>query len=140
MEEFKLIQAEVQQLLSANLDGPDNEKLDVQEFNLDVDLKNRKIEESRETCTNTKEYLEALIQAQDNVSNWLKNYCWNKMEVQGQEIRAIFQNFFVNNYVLLPSDDGVPKYELEVMQAVRKLEMQMSKEDIFEPWVPKSRR
>ncbi|XP_031334791.1 cilia- and flagella-associated protein 43 isoform X2 [Photinus pyralis] len=136
--EFTKIQYEIKELLTKNLEGPENERLDIQEFNLDIALKQEKTLQSQEECKRTKQYLEALIVAQDNVSKWIKQFCWNPMKVQGQDLGAIFEEFIVENYVLLDHDVGFTTNTLEVVTELRNLEQNMSKGDSLEPWVPKT--
>ncbi|KAK5649933.1 hypothetical protein RI129_000962 [Pyrocoelia pectoralis] len=136
--EFVSIQHEIKELLTKNLEGPDNERLDIQEFNLDIALKHEMTLQSQEKCKRTKQYLEALIDAQDKVSKWIKQFCWDPMRVQGQDLSAIFENFIVENYVLLDHDVGFTRNTLEVVTELRNLETKMSKDDTLEPWVPKT--
>ncbi|KAK4881574.1 hypothetical protein RN001_004893 [Aquatica leii] len=137
--EFVTIRHLIKQLLTKNLEGPDNEKLDIQCFNLDTALKEEKTLKSQEECKRTKQYLEALIVAQDQVSNWIKDFCWNPMKVQGQDTSAILENWVVENYALHKQDSSVSETRLNLITELRNLETQMAKKDSLEPWIPKTK-
>lgn len=138
-KKFKQIQKFVQQLLSKNLEGPEDEYLDIQDFNLDTELKETKWHENHGRCKQTKTYMEKLVVAEDQVSEWIKEFCWNTMRNQGQTLFGIFSEIWVENYVLLPEN---PK-DLELANFIeehRILEEMMAHNEIFEPWVPKATR
>lgn len=139
LAEFKSIKTELGRLLTANIEGPDNEKLDLQEFNLDVDLKEELIRQSQDDCQRTKIYLESLIVAQDKVTQWLKTFCWDSMAIIGQSICGIFSNFQVDNYVLVPFEQAMQQ-NLNLVDEYRKLEIQLATDDTFQPWLPKTTR
>lgn len=137
--EFKRIRREVQDLLTKNIEGPDNEKLDIQEFNLDEDLKEKLLYANVKQCGRLKRYYEQVIVAQDKVSAWIKSFCWDSMSEKRKSIWAIFGNFDVQNYVLLPND-GELEEVLKCLEEQRTIEALMACEDKFEPWNPLSRR
>ena len=133
LKKFGEIQKSVQTLLTMNLEGPENEYLDVQDFNLDNELRERQIVENKQKCDETKRYLEALMLAQDKVSNWIKTFCWDTMALPGRSIFGIFSNADVQKYALLPKDEN----EEEIVNRIeeqRRIEEMMSRDDMFEPW------
>lgn len=134
LEEFKIIQKEVQELLTNNIEGPENEVLDVQKFNLDTEYAEEQKLWSETRCLHTKTYLEALIVAQDNVTKWCKNYFWEKMQVQGKSLWAICDNFDIENYVLRSEEQN--NDEINVIAERRRMEDLMAKYDTFRPWIP----
>lgn len=136
---FKQIQLQVQQLLTANVEGPDDEKLNLQEFNMDLQLVEETKQRSQEDCLIMKEYFEKLIIAQDKVTTWIKKYLWDTMLIKGKVICAIFANFEVENFTLLPPD-GQQQEVLKCVQEYRRIEQLLSKNDTFEPWIPQSER
>lgn len=139
IKHFKSIKRQVAELLTQNLEGPENEYLDIQDFNLDSELKEQRWHENNAKCKETRIYLEKLIVAQDKVSQWIKEYCWDTMAEQGKSICAIFADIDVENYVLLPEDVNnteVAKY----IEEHRILEEMMANVEIFEPWVPRTPR
>lgn len=139
LQDFKIIQSEIQELLTINLEGPDNEKIPIQDFNLDTEYADRLKSESAKLCEQTKNYLEALIVAQDKVTKWCKGYFWSRMLVQGQSIWSIFGNFDVQNYALFPER---PEKQIQLLstEEQRKTEQFLAKHDSFKPWIPYSQR
>lgn len=138
LEEFKVIQKEVQELLTKNIEGPENEILDVQKFNLDTEQAEDKRLWSEARCRHAKTYLETLIVAQDNVTKWCKNYFWNRMHVQGKAIWAICDNFDIRNCVMFPQDQD--NDEINAIAEKRRMEDLMARLDSFRPWVPYTER
>lgn len=134
LEEFKVIQQEVQDLLTKNLEGPENEVLDVQKFNLDSEYSEEQRLWSATRCKHAKIYLETLIVAQDNVTKWCKNFFWDRMDVQGKAIRAISDNFYLRNYVMLPHDQN--NDIIKAIEEKRRVEDLMARQDSFQPWIP----
>ncbi|KAI4459081.1 hypothetical protein MML48_6g00013951 [Holotrichia oblita] len=137
IKHFKSIKKQVVALLTQNLEGPENEYLDIQDFNLDSELKEQRWLENNLKCKETKIHLEKMIVAQDKVSDWIKQYCWDTMAEQGKTIFGIFADIDVDNYVLLPEDVNnteVSKY----IEEHRVLEEMMANVEIFEPWVPRT--
>ncbi|GJQ81907.1 hypothetical protein Trydic_g3740, partial [Trypoxylus dichotomus] len=137
LKRFRQIKRMVGELLTKNLEGPENEYLDVQDFNLDTELKEQRWLENNEKCKETKIYLEKLIVAQDKVSQWIKEYCWDTMAEPGKSIFGIFTDLEVENYVLLPDDPQ----QMEIVKYIeehRAIEEMMANTEIFEPWVPRT--
>lgn len=134
LEEFKFIQRDVQQLLTKNIEGPENEILDIQKFNLDSEYAEEQKLWSVVRCKHTKTYLETLIVAQDSVTKWCKMYFWEKMYVQGKTIWAISDNFNLQNYVMIPKQEDA--HDTEVVEEKRRIEDLMSRPDSFQPWIP----
>lgn len=137
--DFRIIQAEIQELLTKNLEGPENEKIPIQDFNLDTDYAEDLKAASARLCKQTKEYLEALIVAQDKVTKWCKGYFWDRMLVQGKSIWSIFGNFDVQNYALLP-ERPEKQLMLASIEEQRRTERFLAKYDSFKPWIPYSER
>ncbi|XP_044262211.1 cilia- and flagella-associated protein 43 [Tribolium madens] len=135
LAEFRSIQKELQELLTANLEGPDNEKLDMKEFNLNTTLYNQKAEFNRKLKKATELYLKNLIQAQNMISNYMVTNFWDKMKVPGAAIKAIFANFEVTNYVLRPPDLNREEV-LNWIRHQRRIERYLSEMNSFHPWEP----
>lgn len=139
LEELRCIKKEVQSLLTQNLEGPEDERLDIQSFNLETEQSEALKQKSSARCKQAKLYLEALIVAQNTVAEWSKNYFWDRMTTQAKSIWAISGNFDVQNYVLLPIDAAVVEY-LKAIEEQRKMEDLMAKYDSFRPWIPLSEK
>lgn len=138
LEEFKVIQKEVQELLTENIEGPDNEVLDVQKFNLDTEQAEEQRMWSETRCRHAKTYLETLIVAQDNVTKWCKKYFWERMHIHGKSMWAICDNFDIRNCVMLPEDQN--NEEINGITEKRRIEDLMARLDSFRPWVPYTER
>lgn len=139
MKRLRVIKKQVELLLSRNLDGPTNEYLDIQDFNLDTELKDRLWLENGMKCKQTKIFLEKLIVAQDKISQWIKEFCWDTMTQPGKTMYGICSDIEVENYTLLPEDPQ----QLEIVSYIeehRALELMMANKEIFEPWVPRTPR
>lgn len=67
LQEFTEIKETLNNLVTNNIRGPDNERLDLLEFFLDTALHNHKKELNKQECKHTEIYLRALIVAQDKV-------------------------------------------------------------------------
>lgn len=119
--------------------GPENERLPLQEFNLDVELKDRHLFNNSVLCTNMRAYYGSLIIEQDKVTDYLKKHFWDTMSTPGKSIWAIWGNYEVRNYVLLPHDQRAAEAR-QCVEERRAVEALMSCEDSFEPWYPQRRR
>lgn len=139
LQEFHAIQREIKKLLTKNLEGPENERISIQEFNLETNYVEHQRIRSLARCRQARLYLEALIEAQNKVSKWCKEYFWDSMFVQGKSIWAIFGSFDVQNYVLL-HDCDIKSDALRKIEQQRRTEELMAKYDRFRPWVPASAR
>lgn len=126
-------------MLIQNLEGPENERLDVQEFCLDLVDQAKKKDNARKDCLLMKEYYGKLIVAQDKVTTWIRKTFWDSMHVQGRIIQGIFANFEVENYTLLPPD-GRQQEVLKIVEQFRSIENELAVDDIFEPWNPQEER
>lgn len=134
LNEFRCIQQELQQLFTKNLEGPENERIPIQEFNLETDFALEQKQQSKIECRRTKLYLEKLIEAQDKVAKWCKMYFHDRMGVQGKSLWAIFDNFVVDNYVLLKIQ-GSNEDIINKIGKQRRMEELMAKYDKFQPYL-----
>uniref|UniRef100_A0A1B6DY27 Cilia- and flagella-associated protein 43 n=1 Tax=Clastoptera arizonana TaxID=38151 RepID=A0A1B6DY27_9HEMI len=135
--EFSLLQRELVQLLNKNENAPPEQKLDILEFDLDEKNRNFLLNEAATERDNLRRLLEAEIKDCDRLFEVIKSNTWDKMKVKGRCIKAMLDDFKVENFPLLPVD---PKFEeeLKLVMERRKLVKEMSKEDHFEPWIPSS--
>ncbi|RZB40350.1 WD repeat-containing protein 96 [Asbolus verrucosus] len=135
VKEFKSIQEELQHLLTENIEGPDNEKLNLMEFNLNIKLYEQKAEHHKKVCKATEIYLKHLIEAQNQISQFMLDNFWAKMRIPGTAIKAIFAHFEVWNYVLLPKNVETEEI-LKWIRHQRRIERYLSEMNSFHPWVP----
>ncbi|KAJ8927379.1 hypothetical protein NQ314_020154 [Rhamnusium bicolor] len=137
LEEFNDIRNELIYLVTNNLNGPENEKLDLQDFYLDTALYNLKKQQNREDCKKTEIYLKALIVAQDTISQYLlKNY-WETMEVKGKVMCGIFVSTMATKYTLLPRNMEKVK-RLAWVEEQRRVEQFLCFNKSFYPWIIKT--
>nr|CAI5834168.1 unnamed protein product [Callosobruchus analis] len=135
MTEFLSIKKALQELVTRNLEGPENEKIDLLEFYLDTSTYFQKRNQNKEDCRYMESYLKALIVAQDKVSEHIIKTYWEPMDVKGRLLKGIFVNTMCNLYVLLPPDqEGLKK--LAWIEELRKIEKILATHDLFEPWLP----
>ncbi|KAJ8982465.1 hypothetical protein NQ317_000423 [Molorchus minor] len=136
-KELKEIKSILKHLVTKNIEGPDNERLDMLEFYLDTALYNNKRDQNKSDCKNAETYLKALIEAQDEVSNHLMKNYWEPMDIRGKKACGIFSKSEIGNYVLLPTNQEQLRRTVWIAEQ-RKVEQFLSK-DTFEPWmmVPK---
>lgn len=130
---FLSIRNSIRQLLTANIEGPDNEKLNLQMFNIDLELKREKLKKSREDCERMKAYLLAKIVAQDKVTNFIKSYCLDVMSMPGKSINAFYENYEVTNYTTV-RDSFFSAESFLLLCTFREMESFVSSKDMFRPW------
>lgn len=134
LSEFEIIKSQLQELVTKNINGPDNEKLDLSEFYLDTALYNYKRDVNKQECKNTEIYLKALIEAQDKVSKYLMENCWHPMEVKTKMVLGIFSRTEVSNFPLLPPESFRSR-QLTWVHEQRKVEQFLKIADNFSPWM-----
>ncbi|CAH1176208.1 unnamed protein product [Phaedon cochleariae] len=134
VKELNDIKKTLTELVTSNLEGPENEKIDLVEFYLDSSAYHQKKIANREKCKRTEVYLKALMEAQDRVSQHIIKTYLEPMGVPGRIIRGIFQNSMATNYTLLPPNQA-ELMRLAWVEEQRKLEQFLSMNDTFEPWV-----
>ncbi|KAJ4435776.1 hypothetical protein ANN_18395, partial [Periplaneta americana] len=111
------------------------EKLPISEFDLDEEVRNKKIRDAKNTCEKTEAFQEALITAQDALCERLKKKYWNTVDVKDRKLKAIMGRTEVGNYPLFPKDVHFEE-ELAFIKQRRKLELEMQRVDFFAPWEP----
>lgn len=125
-------------MVTKNLTGPENEKIDLVEFYLDTGAYQQKKLQNKEKCKETEIYMKALIIAQDKVTSFLKKNYLEPMGVTGKIIRGIFKKTMATNYVLLPPNQAEMRI-LEWIEEIRKVQQYMSISATLEPWIKMSK-
>lgn len=133
--EFNEIKNELRALLNQNLDGPENEKLDLVEFNLDIKYFNDIKEKNRVECKDTEQYIKKYVATIYKVCEKIKNLCFNTMAVQKRKLLGLSTSINVESYSLLPPD-GKKMEELNWIMEQLKLERFVNENDTFTPWKP----
>lgn len=135
LEEFSLIQKELQFLLTENLEGPGNEKLDLEEFNLDTKLFEEKHEENKQLLKATEIYFKKIIDANNAIAEYMMENFWRRMKVPGCTIKAIFANFEVDNFVLVPEVENRENM-IDWIKKFLNMTRSIEQGNVFHPWKP----
>ena len=120
-------------LLDTNEQKSEEEMLGIQDFNLNMGAKASMIQSSLQQCALEKQQAIEFIEAQSKINDWIIQYCWDPVEVQGVKLHGIFTQLTIENYSLMPekkmsSDDTV--------RMLREIENTAALKDIFLPWRP----
>lgn len=134
LEEFKDIQKTLCDLVTKNLEGPENEKIDLVEFYLDTTTYNLRKAINKEECKTTETYLKSLIEAQDRVSTYLQKNYLDTMHAPGKAIKGIFQPTMATSFILLPPVPSV-KSRFQWTEELRKVQQFINLTGSFEPWI-----
>jgi hypothetical protein len=119
--------------LDENERNSDDEKLEVQEFNLDLMTTEEKNQVARQERDQEEKKMMDFIEAQTAMNNWIIEKCWNPMNVKGIKLRGMFNGLFVDNYPLLVQEE---KPEMAKIRMMRAIENSVAREDAFLPWRP----
>ncbi|XP_052747310.1 cilia- and flagella-associated protein 43 isoform X2 [Bicyclus anynana] len=129
---FESIQMRMVRLLEENLGERPLHQLSLAEFNLHIEHKKERIKQAEKEREQIRLETEARIRAQDHVTAWIKQQCWDTMLCPRVKLFAIFSHYQVENYAVLPTQrDKWP--ELQQIEALRSVEME-NDEDLFRPW------
>lgn len=134
LSELNKIRDTLKEMVTKNLTGPENEKIDLLEFYLDTESYNERKTKNKDECKTAEINMKALIVAQDKVTDHLKKNYLETMGSPGKIIRAIFQQTMATNFVLLPPVPGNEKL-LAWIGELRKVEQYMFSRGAFEPWL-----
>ncbi|XP_072937186.1 cilia- and flagella-associated protein 43 [Epargyreus clarus] len=119
-------------LLEENLAAPPLHRLSLAEFNLHLEHKKERNKQAEKEREQIRLETEARIRAQDKVTEWIRNRCWDTMLTPRVKLFAIFSHYQVENYAVLPTQrENWP--ELQQIEALRSIEME-NDEDLFRPW------
>ncbi|XP_045460970.1 cilia- and flagella-associated protein 43 [Harmonia axyridis] len=133
--EFNEIKVALKALLNQNLEGPENERLDLVEFNLDTKYFDEIKEKNRVECKDTEQYIKKYVAAIYSVCDRIKKLFYNTMAVQKRKIVGLSTAINVESYSLLPPD-GRKMEELNWVLEQLKLERFVNENDQFAPWKP----
>ncbi|CRL02421.1 CLUMA_CG015140, isoform A [Clunio marinus] len=130
---LKRLRSQIRKMLDENEICPEDERLEIQDFNLDLVTAEQKESNAREDRNHEEKKMMDYIEAQTVLNDWIISKCWNPMEVKGAKLRGMFINMFVDNYPLLPE---VKDKEMERIVLLRAVENSVALEDTFLPWRP----
>ncbi|XP_037639094.1 cilia- and flagella-associated protein 43 isoform X1 [Sebastes umbrosus] len=119
---MKELRGQIQQMIRENENVPDDERLELWEFNLDVEDQRRLDAMVEQEVTLVRSEIEWEILAKCYLRDVIKRECWDSMKVRGKAIKAFHSEHEVKNY---PLKDRTEKEveDLCRVQNMRKLEM-----------------
>ena len=132
-EKLQDLQLEIKKMLDENEKITDDEKLEVQEFNLDLVTTAEKNQMANGERDQEEKKMMDYIEAQTTMNDWIVEKCWNPMKVKGIKLRGMFSGLFVDNYPLLKEEDSD---EMSKIKLMRSIENSVGREDAFLPWRP----
>lgn len=133
---FKKLQnlrQQIKKLLDENESLPEDERLEIQEFNIDHATISQKENEAKNERDQQDKKMMEYIDAQTAMNRWIVEKCWNPLAVKGIKIRGMFLNIFVENYPLLPFKNQ--KY-FQSIKLIRAIENSVARNDAFFAWRP----
>ena len=120
------IREQLANIIAANEEKPELEKLDFQEFQLDTAARDRMEVESETKLQSLQDDLELQILAQKFLRNEIKKECWDAMEVKGKTLYALESGLEVSNYpIRMRSDEEIA--ELARVRTMRNIELAQEK-------------
>lgn len=129
---FKL-RERIKILLDDNELTREDERLEIQAFNLDLMSATFKEEEARKERDQQDKKMMEYIDAQTAMNNWIIEKCWNHLMIKGTKVRAMFDNLFVENFPLLPEKNDK---EIKRIALLRAIENSVGRDDVFLAWRP----
>ncbi|RZF34139.1 hypothetical protein LSTR_LSTR003549 [Laodelphax striatellus] len=131
------LKTEIQTMLDENLNASEEERLDIEEFQLDWELhERRKANALTEQDKLRQSYLERINEYNGMASKIVQN-CWDAMHVKSRRIKAIEDIFSVENYGQLPKNAEIVA-ELKKLQTLQRIQAKYRFGERFFPWIEKS--
>ncbi|KAM7385486.1 hypothetical protein PAMP_001568 [Pampus punctatissimus] len=90
----------IQEMIRENEKVPENERLEIREFNLDVEEQKRLDAMVEQEVTRVRNEIELEILEKCYLRDVLKRECWDSMKVKGRAVKAFHSEHEVNNYPL----------------------------------------
>uniref|UniRef100_A0A3P8XTF8 Cilia- and flagella-associated protein 43 n=1 Tax=Esox lucius TaxID=8010 RepID=A0A3P8XTF8_ESOLU len=120
-QDVSMFRFTIQMMMRENEMLPVMEKLEQQEFNLDVDEQKRLQAEGEQEVTRVRNEIELENLAKCYLRDVLKKECWDSMKVKGQAIKAFHSENEVKNY---PMKERTQQElgELHRVESIRKIE------------------
>lgn len=127
------LRKQIKVLLDENKANVESEKLEIQEFNLNLIATAKKEEEAKLERDQQDRKMMDYINAQSAMNKWMIEKCWDHLAVKGTKLRGMFLSSFVENYPLLPDKSD---NELERIELIRSIENSVARDDCFLAWRP----
>ncbi|XP_010742471.3 cilia- and flagella-associated protein 43 isoform X1 [Larimichthys crocea] len=119
--EFQESRDTIQEMINENETLPENERLELWEFNLDVEEQKRLDAMVQEEVTRVRNEIEMEILEKKYLCDVLKREYWDSMKVKGRAVRAFHSEHEVKNYPM-KERTGREEEELRMVENMRKLE------------------
>ncbi|XP_015275585.1 PREDICTED: cilia- and flagella-associated protein 43 [Gekko japonicus] len=136
---IKKLRKKIQEMMFENAKAPKIEKLDQQEFNVDVEEQERQQIESEKEVARVRKDIEMENLANAYLREIIKEDCWNAMSVKGRSVRSFHLPCEIQNY---PMKERGPE-ELAFlerilhMKKIEKADMKLRREIVdFESHIP----
>ncbi|XP_009867672.1 PREDICTED: WD repeat-containing protein 96, partial [Apaloderma vittatum] len=114
---IKQLRKTIQKMMHENEQVPDIEKLEHQEFNLDIEEQQRAQAEAEQEVARVRKEIEMEILANCYLQDVIKHECWDSMCVKGRAIKCFHMACEVKNYPLKEHSEE----ELEALEKVIQL-------------------
>uniref|UniRef100_A0A674IBA8 Cilia- and flagella-associated protein 43 n=1 Tax=Terrapene triunguis TaxID=2587831 RepID=A0A674IBA8_9SAUR len=114
---IKKLRKTIQEMMYENEQVPDIERLDQQEFNLDIEEQERLQAESEQEVARVRKEIEMENLAKCYLRDIIKKECWNSMSIKGRAIKCFHAAYKVTNYPMKERS----KEELEALERVLQL-------------------
>ncbi|XP_038265646.1 cilia- and flagella-associated protein 43 isoform X3 [Dermochelys coriacea] len=114
---IKKLRKTIQEMMYENEQVPDIERLDQQEFNLDIEEQERMQVESEQLVAKVRKEIEMENLAKCYLRDIIKKECWDSMSIKGRAIKCFHAAYEVKNYPMKERS----KEELEALETVLQL-------------------
>uniref|UniRef100_A0A452IXL4 Cilia- and flagella-associated protein 43 n=1 Tax=Gopherus agassizii TaxID=38772 RepID=A0A452IXL4_9SAUR len=114
---IKKLRKTIQEMMYENEQVPDIERLDQQEFNLDIEEQERLQAESEQEVARVRKEIEMENLAKCYLRDIIKKECWDSMSIKGHAIKCFHAAYKVTNYPMKERS----KEELEALERVLQL-------------------
>uniref|UniRef100_A0A8C3ILW8 Cilia- and flagella-associated protein 43 n=1 Tax=Chrysemys picta bellii TaxID=8478 RepID=A0A8C3ILW8_CHRPI len=114
---IKKLRKTIQEMMYENEQVPDIERLDQQEFNLDIEEQERLQAESEQEVARVRKAIQMENLAKCYLRDIIKKECWDSMSIKGRAIKCFHAAYKVTNYPMKERS----KEELEALERVLQL-------------------
>ncbi|XP_042289784.1 cilia- and flagella-associated protein 43 isoform X1 [Thunnus maccoyii] len=112
----------IQEMIRENEKAPEIERLELQEFNLDVEEQKRLDAMAEQEVSRVRNEIELEILEKCYLRDVLKRECWDSMKVKGRAIKAFHSEHEVKNYLLKERSEKELEdlHRVEIMRTMEK--------------------
>ncbi|XP_054839059.1 cilia- and flagella-associated protein 43 [Eublepharis macularius] len=136
---IKKLRNKIQEMMYENAKAPKIEKLDQQEFNLDIEEQEKQQIESEKEVARVRKDIEMENLANAYLREIIKEDCWNSMSVKGRSVRSFHLPYEVQNFPMkerTPEELAFLKKILHIKK-IEKADLKLRREIVdFESHIP----